>query len=85
MSRKKKIIIEADGTPVETDEIDQTAGPDEPTANLVPVYWTKHGEERGAFSEHGSHKAGEKVMTAYAHQLCEAGFASLEAPEGEGE
>ena len=77
MSRKK-IIRDVDGTPVETDELDPNAPGEYPTVNEVLVYWTKQGEESGAFSEHGTHKAGEKVMTAYSSLLVERGFATLE-------
>ena len=81
MSRKK-IIRDVDGTPVETDEIDTTAPVEYPTSNEVLVYWTKKGEERGAFSEHGTHRTGDVVMTAYSGPLVENGFATLEQ-EGE--
>lgn len=85
MSRKRKVVIDKDGTPVETDEIIDDGVTVEPTSNDVLVYWTKLGEERGAFSEHGAHQAGDKVMTAYAPQLVKAGFATFEAPEASGQ
>lgn len=85
MSRKKRVVLEADGTPVETDELLPDSGPEVPTSNEVPVYWTKAGAERGVFSEHGSHREGERVLTAYAQQLIDVGAATLEPPETDGE
>ena len=45
------------------------------TPNRVKVRWTQEGEDRGAFSEHGRHVAGEIVDTEHAAILIERGFA----------
>ena len=42
---------------------------------LTRVRWTQAGEHKGAWSEHGTHTAGEIVDTAHAGALIELGFA----------
>ena len=42
---------------------------------LTPVKWTQAGADKGAHSEHGTHKAGEIVETEHAAVLIERGFA----------
>lgn len=78
MSRKKKIESEADSTPVETDEDIAPVIEHKPyTRALEPraVIWTKEGEDNFAFSEHGSHKAGDEVSTIYADVFVKRGHA----------
>lgn len=76
MTRKKKVIQEADGTPV---EIDEDVEDIEAVTSELPrkrvVEWTEKGEKAGAFSEHGQHVAGEHVETDSADLLIEYGFA----------
>ena len=79
MSRGRKRVTAEDGSHIEV-EGDIADVVSEPTAEDIAVYWTKKGEETGAFSEHGSHRAGDQVMTAYAGKLIEAGFATAEPP-----
>lgn len=47
----------------------------EKKAGKVKVEWTAQGEDRGAWSEHGQHMAGEIVETDHADVLIKAGFA----------
>lgn len=42
------------------------------------MIWTARGAERNAWSEHGKHKAGERVLTIHADLLIERGFAKAE-------
>lgn len=77
MTRRKKIISDVDGTPVETDEdlpLEEVPAV-EPKAAKRLVVWTPKGEELGAWSEHGMHKAGDLVETDLADVLIERGFA----------
>lgn len=74
MSKKSKIEIASDGTPVDAGE-DVNAKPDEPTEALRVVIWTEKGEREGVFSEHGAHKAGDRIETAYAERLIGMGAA----------
>jgi ssDNA-binding replication factor A large subunit len=87
MSRKKKIITEDDGTPVEVEddapetvsEAVETEAEANPHNAAVEgsrsVRWTKQGAERGAFSEHGQHAEGDIVVTAHADAMIAMGFA----------
>lgn len=87
MGRKKKIVTEEGGTPVEvdddtadildpveTDPVEVVVAPEKPTS-ARKVIWTATGELKGAFSEHGQHLADEEVMTVHADSLIRAGFA----------
>jgi hypothetical protein len=78
LSRRKKIEAEADGTPVETDEDmpPPVVEPKKRTLEAREVIWTKAGEENFAFSEHGTHKAGDKVSTIYADVFVKRGHAT---------
>ena len=49
--------------------------PEPSTPALVRVIWTQKGGDMGAWSEHGPHKTGDIVDTAYADILIERGFA----------
>lgn len=68
MSRKKKTIVEADGTPIEVDADDDAVASRD-------VMWTLLGETSSAHSEHGVHVADEVVNTVHADVLIERGFA----------
>lgn len=51
-----------------------------PVDDLVEVViWTELGEERRAHSEHGTHCAGEEVITEHAEALIKNGFAKAKA------
>lgn len=77
MSRKKKIIHDIDGTPIETDEdvVDETPEPEPAKPAKRSVIWTKAGEDAGVFSEHGQHSEGDVVETDHADLLIERGYA----------
>lgn len=92
MGRKRKVITEADGTPVEIEDgdddtaeqvaavfSDPPAAPDASAvygeAPPVEVIWTELGETDGVFSEHGQHKAGDKVLTRHSVTLIANGYA----------
>lgn len=77
MTRRKKIVHEGDGTPIETDEdlpLEETE-PVEPKPDVRKIRITKLGEEVGAWTEHGQHKAGEEVETSFADIFVERGWA----------
>jgi hypothetical protein len=77
LTRKKKVVSDTDGTPIETEEdlpVDETAET-EPKADVRKVRITQKGEDVGAFTEHGQHKAGEEVDTSFADIFVERGWA----------
>lgn len=67
MSKRKKTIVEADGTPHEVEVDDGIA--------RRKVVWTKLGEDCRAHSEHGVHAEGDVVETEHADIFVERGFA----------
>lgn len=78
MSRSKKVVKAEDGTPIEVEgEVSDEAV--YPLEDAKTVVWTQKAEDDGVFSEHGSHKAGDLVKTAYADVFVERGYATVEA------
>ena len=78
MTRRKKVVSDpVDGTPIETDEdlpVEDAAPTPAQSAKRL-VEWTQKGEDAGAWSEHGMHKAGEKVETTFADLFVSRGWA----------
>lgn len=74
MSKVKKVVKAEDGTleAVEGEFVETT---EYPLAGPKKVKWTKKAEDDGVFSEHGPHRAGDIVETAYADLLIERGHA----------
>jgi len=68
MAKTKRTITHEDGTPEEITE--------EAPIVKTTVVWTKLGEDRGAWSEHGRHVEGEHVETEHADILIKNGFAT---------
>lgn len=95
MGRKRKIVTEADGTPVEVEPsaeevAAEAAAQAEADAELseVTLYgvagprtviWTELAERDGVFSEFGQHKAGDEVLTRHAATLIANGYATEKA------
>lgn len=73
MTRRKKVVSDTDGTPIETDE--DLPHEEAESADVRKIRITKLGEEVGAWTEHGQHKAGEEVETSFADIFIERGWA----------
>lgn len=77
MSKAKKTVKAEDGTPMEV-EGEVSDAIEYPTDAKV-VIWSQKAADEGVFSEHGSHAAGDEVMTEYADVFVSRGYATLKA------
>lgn len=78
MSKQKKTVKAEDGTPIEVEgEVSDAVV--YPLANAKKVIWTQKAEDEGVFSENGSHRAGDEVLTEYADLFIERGHATAVA------